>query len=789
MRERARLACHRRWSGAIWLLWCHAALAQTALPPAAVAVPAQAPAETTLYLDVKVNGVWLGQAIPVQQNAEDLCLRAADLNSGEVSVPNVEATQVVCLSRLQASGVEHRYDAGALSLEIILPPHWLATQRFDERSRSTPPARSHTGLMLNYSGHVIDGDDRARVGSLWSEWRLFGAGGVLSHTGVHRHVASEDRTRGYVRFDTTWFGSNADRLQGWTVGDLITSAQAWGTPVRVAGIKFSRDFRLRPDLITYPLPQFSGQVAVPSTLDLFINGQRARTETLRPGPYTVTSMPFLTGAGEATLVTTDAVGRQVVTTMPFYASNELLRAGLTDYSVSVGALRRDYGIENFSYGRMVGAGALRVGVTDSFTFEGQVELASTQLDTFGSVGVGAVAKLGMLGVANGAVVRSGHADSRGWQYSFGYRYANRGLSIGYQGTRSSGDFLSLSDMASAGRTEGASNSDIVTLGFSSARFGSAGVSYVRVQPGEGESSQLLNLSWVKQVAGTLSLRIGAHRDLGRDEDMFTAQLIASLGAGSSVSLGGQHGTATREYVQYRRNAPTHGGLGWHAGYARGDDAYEHGDASIAWSGRYAHMEAGMASDAERSIGWADLRGSVLIMGGDWFAARQVSDAFVVVSTNGFADVPVRYENQLIGRTNRRGRLLVPAVTSHYDAKFSVDPNALPPGVTVDEPEQRLVVKRRSGARLDFDVRTSNAVLIRVVDRDGGHLPLGSTAIEQRTGQTGVVGYDGLVYFENLESLAELHVRQPDGSTCEVSIGLPSTSALAPIGPAVCEAVP
>jgi outer membrane usher protein FimD/PapC len=40
------------------------------------------------------------------------------------------------------------------------------------------------------------------------------------------------------------------------------------------GFQVQRNYSTRPDLITYPLPQFIGQAALPSTVDLIINGQK-----------------------------------------------------------------------------------------------------------------------------------------------------------------------------------------------------------------------------------------------------------------------------------------------------------------------------------------------------------------------------------------------------------------------------------------------------------------------------------------------------------------------------------
>ncbi|MFH4346950.1 fimbrial biogenesis outer membrane usher protein, partial [Acinetobacter baumannii] len=88
--------------------------------------------------------------------------------------------------------------------------------------------------------------------------------------------------------------------------------------VRLGGIQLRHNFSIRPDLITYPLPQFTGQAALPSTVDLFINGLKNSTNDIQPGPYILNNVPFINGRGEAVVVTTDAVGRQVSTTLPFY---------------------------------------------------------------------------------------------------------------------------------------------------------------------------------------------------------------------------------------------------------------------------------------------------------------------------------------------------------------------------------------------------------------------------------------------------------------------------------------
>src|SRR5690606_17593091 len=144
-------------------------------------------------------------------------------------------------------------------------------------------------------------------------------------------------------------------------------------------------------------------------------------------------------------------------------------------SLSLGAIRRDYGIESFSYGRLAGAGSLRYGVTNALTLETHAEFASTDVGGMDVFGLGAVFNVGTLGIVSGSLSRSDHDDREGWQWTFGYRYAKGGWNFGYLGTRRSGDFYSLANVEMGNRPLASSSSDVVTAGFSTKRMGSAAI--------------------------------------------------------------------------------------------------------------------------------------------------------------------------------------------------------------------------------------------------------------------------------------------------------------------------
>lgn len=94
-------------------------------------------------------------------------------------------------------------------------------------------------------------------------------------------------------------------------------------------------------------------------------------------------------------------------------------------------LRRNYGIDSFDYGSMVGSASYRYGLTDYLTLEAHGEGA--QKLALG--GVGAVAKLWRLGVVNTSWTQSQMRGDSGSQLNWGYQYSTGMFSIATQHIR------------------------------------------------------------------------------------------------------------------------------------------------------------------------------------------------------------------------------------------------------------------------------------------------------------------------------------------------------------------
>ncbi|KQP43666.1 fimbria/pilus outer membrane usher protein [Pseudorhodoferax sp. Leaf274] len=761
------------------------------LPPPPLPGAAAALGGATLYLELVVNQQATGQVVPVLVRDGSYYVAADTLRALHVRTP-ATGSQMVAVDRIEGLGV--RYDSVAQRLELMLPPAWLPDQQLGTGGpvgRLRPLVGS--GFLLNYEIYASNPGRAEASTSLWTEQRWFGDWGLLSNTGVARHTRSGGGgagsdgagfagSQGYLRYDTSWRYSDTDNVRTLTAGDLITATLPWGSAVRIGGIQLARNFAIRPDLVPYPLPTFSGQAAVPSAVDLFINGQRAGRENVQPGPFTLNTMPFITGAGEAAVVTTDALGRQVLTTVPFYVASTLLKTGTDDYAVSAGALRRGYGEDNFGYGRAVASGSWRYGWSDAVTLEARGELARG----LAVAGAGAVATMGRYGVVNGALAHGGD----GVQWTAGYQYNAQRFGLALQHTQRTAGWRDLARLDRGDSAGGSRSNTQVTTSLSLGAIGAVAVGYFDAQTLDGTRTRVATATYSRALGSDSFLSLNLNKAVGGDDYLVQLQWTLLLGDRGAVSVvGTRDRSGFGRQLQYSRTPPPAGGLGWNLSYANsaGPDDYRQG--SMTWRGDYLQLQGGAYAQGGRSSTWAGASGSIVAMDGGWFAANRINDAFALVST-GVGDVPVRFENQVIGRTNARGHLLVPGVNAYYPARFEVDILDLPEDMQVAQSEQRVLLGAGSGALLRFSIQKVRAASITLVDQAGRPLPVGLSVQHLGSGRSATLGWDGQVYLEGLAQDNELLVRGLGFESCRARFTLADTaSGVSRVGPLVCQPLP
>lgn len=745
-------------------------LADQGLPPPPTALAPGADRSERLYLELIVNTRSTAKVVSVRKQGEHFWLARDTLGGMALPTALADASEVDLAALDEA---EVRYDDVNQRLYLDVPSAWLPPQMLEGRpGPAIEPARSTPGALINYDLYTSRVDTGRTRSSLWHELRVFGIGGAFSSTGRFRYQLSDtpsgSEDDGYIRYDTTWRSFDQDSLRALEVGDVITRPLAWTRAVRLGGIQLSREFSIRPDLVTYPLPAFAGSTQVPTTVDLLIDGNRIDRRDIAPGPFTFADIPTLNGAGEATVVTRDASGQRVVTTLPFYVTNELLRPGLSSYSVGLGALREDYAQRDFGYGQAAGDASYRYGVLDWLTLSTHVETA----ESLALGGAGSTLRLWRLGTLELAVQ---HSDARrsGNAWSAGYEYRGSTFSVGTRWEERESGFSDLSRLAADDFHDGAEQRGQVTASASLGEWGSVAAGYFDIR-GDDYASRLLNLSYQRPLGAGAQLALTASREPGESWATL-AQLTFSLpGVGGVASVGTYRDTSgdVREQARYARSTPLEGGWGWNLGVERGGDDGSDGSlgsqAEVQYRHRVATLRGGYYEFGDSAYYFGGVAGSVALMEQRLFAANEIRDAFVVVSTDGHGNIPVQYENQRVGTTDDDGYLLVPWGNAWYPGKYAINTLSLPPNVATSAVEQSVAVQAQSGYLLNFPLERHAATNVKLVDESGAVLPVG-TPVSIPGGGSSLVGWDGMTYFESLTEATFVTARLPSGGRCRAMI--------------------
>ncbi len=741
------------------------------------------PEGTDYYLEVVLNQSATGYLAHVIQQGQSFHMPAKALEALSFKLPRTTGWV-----RLQSiSGLTARLDQGRQILELQAP---LDALNLETRSLNQPvmaplEVDSAAGVVINYDVFADRPEGmNTRINGLL-ETRVFGDFGLLTND-MLGFTEPQTGIKPWVRLDTAWRYSDPEALTTFQLGDGITRGLSWSRPTRFAGLQYSRNFSLQPDLITFPIPEFAGQAALPSTVELYVNGVRQFQDRVTSGPFEIAALPSVNQRGQATLVVTDTLGRQSVTVLPVYASSQLLRPGLTDYSVELGYVRQNFGVKSADYGDdLIGSTSVRHGLNEFFTLEGHAE-ATRGLAMLGG---GTALRLEEYGVFNAAFSLSSSDEQLGQQGQIGYEWHGRWVGVNLSTTQASEDYHDVASFYGRlpfRRTDRAFLS--LRLG---QHLGAITMGYVRLKSQEtgalSDDSRLASVFYSLPLSMRLNFFASVTEDLD-DEDRTNvfAGLNYAWGGNSYALSASRQGDSQVEAFQANRPIPIDGGFGWRALAENGDrDLWQ---LESGYRGDYGQLNAGVAEFAEQKRYFASLSGALIGMDNDLFLSRRISDAFALVSTNGTADVPVLLENREIGYTDSRGYYLLTPLSSYQDNRISIDPGSLPEDVYFDAVDKRIVPSERAGAQATFHLRRRKSATLLLQMPDGSDVPVGQPAY-LNTSETvsGYVGYDGQLYIQGLEAENRLQVKLPDEQDCLVSFSYTHKPGTVPtLGPFVCE---
>ena len=212
----------------------------------------------------------------------------------------------------------------------------------DNKTHNGLEPQSDNGAFFNYNvsassvsqNNDFDSTISSEIGVFTSQY------GFFRQTSVYKPIdnyADEEDTSRWTRLDSTWRKDDWHNLTTLELGDSTTSSAHWGGSSNFAGVSFYKNYDLNPKLDIRALPSVTESSTLPQDVNLSVNGVSVGNYQSNPGGFQFYNIPVNNGFGTITVKSQDKVGNTTTYKVPYFASDNMLKPGLSSYSFQLGA--------------------------------------------------------------------------------------------------------------------------------------------------------------------------------------------------------------------------------------------------------------------------------------------------------------------------------------------------------------------------------------------------------------------------------------------------------------------
>ena len=603
---------------------------------------------------------------------------------------------------------------------------------------------------------------------------VFDAGGSTAYGGGRTSIVTRAGTAGsgVTRLDSTWTVDQPDDLSSVQLGDTLGATGQWGRAVRFGGVRWSTDFSTRPGFVAFPLPGVKGEATVPSIVDLYVNNTHQLQGTVQPGPFDLPDVPVVTGQGQIKMVVHDLLGREQVIVQPYYVTPSLLKPGLHDFSFEAGAVRDNYGIDSFSYGRMLAVATDRAGVTSTFTREFRVEVLREQQ----TAGAGGILLVDNAATANASVAVSHSGSGGGSLFTGGVDRQSDAWSVSMQGHFATRNFAQVGQSYNGAPPQRISFNASAATGVGS---GGIGINALVQTDWAGGSFRTYSFNYGHKVGWLGYASVYASKTTGDSRGysvglFFTQSFGADSNATESMFRSHDHtddsvnpdSRSNQSTLQLQSSTPSGPGFGYRALLEGGDSQRVLGEGF--WQTDTALMNLGLARQGRDTSLRVGASGGVAVMPEGMFFARRIDGSFAVVEVGDYSGVRVTRDNQVVARTDANGHAFVGGLRGYENNRIGIEAADLPLDAQVDSLDVIVAPAARAGVSIAFPVQHIRSATLRIVDAAGKPVPPGSVVHAKGQKRDFPVGFDGRLFLTGLPDHGTYVAEWPDAS-CQFDV--------------------
>ncbi len=719
------------------------------------------------------------------------CLTADKMRSLGIATASVKKmnTEQGCVDLSAIPDAGFKFVFGSQKLLLSIPQTAL-----DQNARGYIPPElwdeGITALMLNYSlsGSNDIGGDAYQKNSLYANLRPginYGPWRLRNYTTFNRtgeDKGSWETLYTYVKRDIASLGSQL------TVGDSTSPPDVFDT-VPFRGIQLSSDEDMLPDSLKGYAPLVRGIARTNAQVIIRQNGYIIYQGYVSPGAFVITDMYPTGGGGDLDVTIKESDGSEQHQIVPFASLPILQREGYLKYSATAGRYRSyDRRTDATPYAQITGI----YGIPWGMTLYGGIQKASPY-QAF-SFGIGRnIGNLGALSIdATHANARPNDKnESQGNSYRFrysknftetgtnftiaGYRYSTSG----YYSLQETLDTFSRNNGVSFGQRK-RNRAEIVVNQNLAKNFGAIYLTAVKEDYWQNNKSlQSFGFGYSngwRGISGNINYTFNKNNygwsmpsRLRKENDHIFALNISvpfnfmSTYAYANYSMSKSSNSATTNRVGLSGSSLEDRNLNWSVqqGYTNQGQGNS-GNLNLSYKGGMGEINGGYGYDNHYKRLDYGVSGGMVLHENGLTLGQQLGETFFLVKAPGAKNV--RISNQSGVKTDGRCYALYPYASPYRKNDITLDSETFADDVELSLNTLSTIPTRGAIARVSFEPKIGNKVLMTLKRKNGSYVPFGATVTDLKNeGTQGfIVGDNGQAYITGLPKAGSLFAKWGGG---------------------------